>query len=160
IAWGARAVITPPAKTIRPELAGRCPVIRSKSVVLPAPFGPMRARRSRSAIKSETRSSAASAPKWRDTDSIERSIPCSGASAGAVAEEAGDARGRESNEQDEGEPQDQHPALGVRAHEALQQDERGRAEHGPAERAGSADDDHQERLPGRGPQKGVGRDGA
>ena len=67
--------------------------------------------------------------------------------------------GREEHEQHEGEAEDEHPALGVGGHQALQQDEGGRAEERAAEGAGAADDDHEERFARGGPEERVRRNG-
>ena len=55
--------MTAPSKTIRPALGASAPAMRLKSVVLPAPFGPMMARRSARLTANETRLTAPSAPK-------------------------------------------------------------------------------------------------
>jgi len=46
ISWAARRLMSWFLKTMRPRSGLRWPVIRLKSVVLPAPFGPMTATRS------------------------------------------------------------------------------------------------------------------
>src|SRR6516162_5896555 len=183
-ASGGRPVTGSPANTIRPRVGARCPVIRSKSVVFPAPLGPMTARRSRGATASDTRSRAARAPKYRVSPSIRRSggtvavaPPSTGRAGTTVApaspamrrpsasppdprpDHADDPAGRDEDEEDEGDPQDEHPALGVGRDEALQQDEHRRAQDRAAQRPDPADDDHEERFARRGPEEGIGRDG-
>src|SRR5262249_61610446 len=57
---------------MRPELTGRAPEIRLNSVVFPAPFGPMRARRSPGRTVSATPSTARRPPKCLLTPSSSR----------------------------------------------------------------------------------------
>src|SRR5688572_2497015 len=54
-----------PEKKIRPPWTGMRPARRLKSVVLPAPFGPMMARNSPAATARDTLSTAAIPPKLR-----------------------------------------------------------------------------------------------
>ncbi len=69
----------------RPEFGGKSPVIALKSVVLPAPFAPITARRSPAATDIDTSSIAVSAPNRRVTPSRTRASPeASGAIAGAA----------------------------------------------------------------------------
>ena len=64
-AWGGRPVTGLPSKRTCPPLGGTWPVMTLKSVVLPAPFGPMTACRVLGVTLSDTPSRADSAPKVR-----------------------------------------------------------------------------------------------
>ena len=57
-------VISRPRKKMPPSSACRCPVIRLKKVVFPAPFGPIKERSSLSSRKKSTRSTAINPPKY------------------------------------------------------------------------------------------------
>src|SRR5262245_62344797 len=54
---------------MRPPLTGSSPEIKLNSVVFPAPFGPISARRSPGCTASVTRSTACNPPNERDTPS-------------------------------------------------------------------------------------------
>ena len=69
----------------RPESGGKSPVIALKSVVLPAPFAPMTARRSPAATDNDTSSIAVSAPNRRVTPSRTRASPEASGTAGGGA---------------------------------------------------------------------------
>src|ERR1700722_11196961 len=64
--WLGQRVTSWPNSSTRPDDAGRMPVIRLNSVVLPAPFGPMMALRSPGMILSDTPRTARSPPKVFD----------------------------------------------------------------------------------------------
>src|SRR5262245_8526816 len=72
---GGNAVTSSPKKRTRPAVGGKSPVTALKSVVLPAPFAPISARRSPAATESETSSIALSAPNVRVTPSSTRASP-------------------------------------------------------------------------------------
>ena len=61
--WAGARVTSRPKSEMAPSDTGSVPEIRLKSVVLPAPFGPMRARRSPARTLSVTPSTAWSPPK-------------------------------------------------------------------------------------------------
>ena len=61
--WAGVPVMSFPSKRMRPELGGNVPVSRLKSVVLPAPFGPMIECRLPASMLSVTSLTAVSAPK-------------------------------------------------------------------------------------------------
>src|SRR5919109_2922194 len=73
--YGGCSVTSSPKNRTRPLLAGKSPVITLKSVVLPAPFAPITARRSPAATENETSSIALSAPKLRVTCSRTSASP-------------------------------------------------------------------------------------
>src|SRR5712691_10251605 len=62
-------VTSRPKKEMAPVLTGSEPEMRLNSVVLPAPFGPMRARRSPGRTASDTSPTACSPPKYLETPS-------------------------------------------------------------------------------------------
>src|SRR5262245_26840317 len=62
-------VTSTPNSSIRPVVTGNAPATRLNSVVLPAPFGPMRARRSPGCTTSSTPSTARSPPNALETRS-------------------------------------------------------------------------------------------
>ena len=64
--WLGQRVTSWPNSSTRPDDAGRMPVIRLNSVVLPAPFGPMMALRSPGMIFSDTPRTARKPPKAFD----------------------------------------------------------------------------------------------
>src|SRR5207245_7041096 len=65
-------VTSRPDSSMRPAVTGRAPATRLKSVVLPAPLGPIRARRSPGRTASSTASTARSPPKALETRSRRR----------------------------------------------------------------------------------------
>src|SRR6266446_281548 len=72
--WAARryvgALVTSrPKRVMAPALTGSEPEMRLNSVVFPAPFGPMRARRSPGRTASDTPPTACSPPKYLETPS-------------------------------------------------------------------------------------------
>src|SRR5580692_13099764 len=111
---GGRPVISAPSKVMAPLLGDRKPVTIANRVVLPAPFGPIRAvMRSGSAVK-DARSSASKPPKRF----VIRSTRSSGSPTGAlqgcgcsrargpeptaqIVNDAGDAARREGDHQDQ-----------------------------------------------------------
>src|SRR5262249_30552679 len=64
--WLGQRVTSRPNSSTRPDEAGRMPVMRLNSVVLPAPFGPMIAARSPGMILNVTRRTAWRPPKFLD----------------------------------------------------------------------------------------------
>src|SRR5437867_2880143 len=70
----ARPVMSHPLNTIIPAVGARAPVIRLKSVVLPAPFGPMIERTSPCWMPRLTRFTAARPPKRRVSSRVWRSV--------------------------------------------------------------------------------------
>src|SRR5262245_43095174 len=72
---GGCSVTSSPKNRTRPALAGKSPVITLNSVVLPAPFAPITARRSPAATENETFSIARSAPNALVTPSRTRAWP-------------------------------------------------------------------------------------
>src|SRR5262245_36312933 len=79
---GGIAVTSSPKKRMRPAVGGKSPVIVLNSVVLPAPFAPISARRSPAAIENDTSSIARSAPNVRVTPSSTRASPDASGAAG------------------------------------------------------------------------------
>src|SRR4029434_3406725 len=76
IRWcGGSPVTSSPKKRTVPAVGGKSPVTALKSVVLPAPLAPIRARRSPAATESDTSSMALSAPNVRVTPSRTRASP-------------------------------------------------------------------------------------
>ena len=119
-----------------PDVGTSCPVMTLKSVVLPAPLGPMMARRSRGGdAERHAAERAQRAPKCaaQPLDGQERRASC--AQPTRAAQRAAMPPGAKSTNRMKRHAQDQHPALGVGADQALQQDEGGRARTGAAERA-------------------------
>jgi len=84
--WIGMRVMSRPSKRTVPACGARIPVSRRKSVVLPAPFGPMRPTSSPRSTAIETSSTACTPPK-----AIERPLPSSIMRA-AAATSAGAAR--------------------------------------------------------------------
>src|SRR6516165_7174848 len=89
IARGARRSIGSPSNRTRPAVARRTPVIRSNSVLLPAPLGPISATVSASPTVKLTSSTATSPPKVLRAFSSTSSGPaCTSAGRGAVSTSA------------------------------------------------------------------------
>ena len=150
---------------MRPPLGGSWPVITLKRVVLPAPFGPMTARRSR-----------ASRAKRHAGQRGERA---EGARDAVYGEQGGGEQG-ERHERTPTRPRRAptmppgakstkstkvSPRMSIQrsVYELTRLCSRMKAaapSHAPVQRARAADDHHEERLARGGPEKRVGRDGA
>src|SRR5499426_518724 len=143
---GAILVTSRPLSSTCPESARRWPVIRLKSVVLPAPFGPMIAlieprgtakltpstARKPSKLFASARTSSTAEPRRETT---ERS-----------ADGAGDPAGKHEQQHDEDRAEDQRPVLGV-GHDLLVQPDQGRCAHRRAEkRVDAAEERHDQDL--------------
>src|ERR1700682_3543187 len=103
--WAGRAVMSSPAKRIRPASGRRLPASWAISVVLPAPFGPMMACVSPSRTSRSMPSLARSAPKLLD-----RRVTSSIGSIGLV-ENSGEAALEEDHREHEQRTEDDLPVL-------------------------------------------------
>src|SRR5512136_1627756 len=101
--WLGRPSMRSPSSTMAPEWGGMSPEMRLRSVVLPAPFGPMRPCTSPTPTSSEAPSTAARPPKVRRT-------PCRLSSMGLPARpqpgahppgQGGDALGQEEDDEEQ-----------------------------------------------------------
>src|SRR3954468_5846722 len=107
------------------------------SVDFPAPLGPITARISPGATRIVTPSRAASAPKWRLRPSHSRY-------GAAATHHPPQALRRAEHDGDEDEAEDQRQRIREHAEVVLEREKERGAEDGSAQRAGAADDDHDE----------------
>src|SRR5690606_25947765 len=137
------AVMSSSAKRIEPESGLIVPAIWLMSVDLPAPFGPIRAWISPGRRSMLTWSVASSAPKL-----FTRSEMTSTGSAMALPprQQADDAAAREQYDAEQGEPQEELPALGDAAQPELQHDEDHRAHDRTEQTPDAAEDDEHDEL--------------
>src|SRR5690349_9072140 len=96
-----------PPRTIRPASGASIPVIRLMSVVLPAPFGPIRAWRTPCGSSSSTSCATTSEPNFLLTFFTEST------------QTAEDAVGKEHHDRDEQQPDPEVPVLRVRSRELV-----------------------------------------
>src|SRR5262252_891621 len=155
---GAMPVTSRSLKRTLPASGRRCPVIRLKSVVLPAPLGPMMAL-------IEPRGTLKLTPPtaWKPAKLLRRPWTSSTghASTGTPEEQCEGARdaAREHEEEDyENGAEDEWPVLRVRDDLLVEPDEHGRAQGGPEEGAHPAQERHDQHLGGLGPVGEVGED--
>src|SRR6266508_3893190 len=132
-----------PNRRTRPEVSGISPLMRRKSVVLPAPFGPMMPRRSPSATVRLAPRTASSPPNRRVTSSHSRAAVGAVAGIGSAPDDAEHAeqpprRPERGHHVDGGQHHD--PALGEDADHLLEERHDEGADDGTDERAGPADD--------------------
>src|SRR6186997_261300 len=110
-----------------PPVTGSVPATRLKSVVLPAPLGPISARRSPGATVRLTPSTARRPPKCLATPSSRRTSSAIALFARPAAQGAHHAARREQDDADVHRAEDEQPALGVKAHEVLEEHDDARA---------------------------------
>src|SRR5436190_12612383 len=143
------AVMSSPAKKMRPLSGTRLPASWLMKVVLPAPFGPMMAWVSPSRTARSMPSVARSAPKALTrlrTSSI------------GAPENSGEAALEEDHRQDEQRPQDHLPVLGPALEQLFQQDQRKGPQHRPRGARDAAEDHHEHEIAGLDPAHQAGRD--
>src|SRR5215472_11453931 len=157
---GAIPVTSRSLKRTLPASGRRCPVIRLKSVVLPAPLGPMMAL-------IEPRGTLKLTPPtaWKPAKLLRRPWTSStgDSRAGAPQEQgrrAGDAPREYEEEHHENGPEHERPVLRVGHDLLVEPDERGRAHRGTPEGAHAAEQRHDQDLGGLGPVGEVGEDAA
>src|SRR6266581_993966 len=157
--WGGTPVTSRPFRTTRPASARRCPVIRLKSVVLPAPLGPMMAQMLPLGTSKETRETA-----MKPLNDLVRSRTSSTPRPPQpAADQLGCARkpgGENEQEDDEDRAEHEGPVLRVGDDLLVQEDERQRADAGPVERPHPAEQRHDQHLGRLGPVSEVGEDAA
>src|SRR5437763_6245460 len=145
-----------PSKRTRPASGRTWPVIRLKSVVLPAPFGPMIAVTRPAATVRLTPPTAAKPPNalWRSrTSSTAEPSTC------ALPEREGspgEAAGEAEQEDDKDRAEHERPVLGVGDDLLVEEDQRERADARAEERAHPAEQRHAQHLGGLGPVGEVG----
>src|SRR5256885_8614366 len=120
---GARVTLRP-SRRICPEVAGNSPDSRLRNVDLPAPFGPITACTSAGANDSDTPSTAARAPKRRES-----CLVSSTASAMRFSEEPGDAAGKEDHHRDHECPDQRIPVRRDLLAVSLEEGKEQRADH-------------------------------
>src|SRR6516162_8599273 len=86
-------VMSAPSNSTRPPLGGNTPAIMLKSVVLPAPFGPMMPTISPASTEKSSRSMTLSPPKARDSEAsssiVRRALPAAFRTRSAVRDQLG-----------------------------------------------------------------------
>src|SRR5574341_2311964 len=121
-AGAVRAVMSSPAKRMRPASGRRLPASWLISVVFPAPFGPMTACVSPSRTSRSTPSVARSAPNAFDKPRISSSasviVPGSGQQPGEAAPE-------KQHRGEEEQPEEELPVLGPAREQVLEDEQRG-----------------------------------
>src|SRR5215469_2731176 len=136
---------------IAPDDGGSSPVIRWTSVVFPAPLGPISACRAPDGSESETSCATCSAPKLLHTPTTSRmggSAPMS-ALRPVEAQEADQPRRRVAHGEDQDDPEREQPVERVDRGGAVRQHDKHRsAQDGAVERAGAAEDQHDQRVAG------------
>ena len=146
---GRLRVMSWPSKRTRPRLAGCTPVIMLISVVLPAPFGPIRPRISPCATEKLTPSTALSPPKRRDTSSSveQRGHRCS-STAGETLPQQRQKSVRQKQHQDDDDEPERRGVDGeeIPPDELLERDQDQRADRRTEDRAEPAEQDHHQRL--------------
>src|SRR3954464_2434082 len=120
-----------PSKTIWPEVGGKVPVSRLKSVVLPAPFGPMMECSEPASIPRLTPLTAVSAPNDLVMLLVSKSIELECQAVPRLDYAATE----EHHHHHEGEAEEQRPARPQRAHRFGQPDENERADDRSIQRA-------------------------
>src|SRR5215467_1357744 len=155
---GAMPVTSRSLKRTLPASGRRCPVIRLKSVVLPAPLGPMMAL-------IEPRGTLKLTPPtaWKPAKLLQRPWTSSTGHASRVTPEeqcegARDAAREHEEEDHEDGAEDEWPVLRVRDDLLVEPDEHCRAQGGPEEGAHPAQERHDQHLGGLGPIGEVGED--
>src|SRR5215470_6891495 len=158
--WGAMPVTSRSLNTTRPPSGCRCPVIRLKSVVLPAPLGPIMALIEPRGTVNDTPPTASKPSK--------RLVICRTSSTGRpplrAAPEGGDRAAdaaREHEQQDDQDgAEDERPVLGVGDDLLVEPDQDQRAQGRPVEGGHAAQQRHDQYLGGLGPVREVREDPA
>src|ERR1700674_193237 len=153
---GDMPVVRTPARSTSPIVGRSSPLITLNSVLLPAPLGPMSARRSARSIERETPSSATTPPKRLVTDSTWSSGMFAAASDHRPErrEEAGEPARREQHDRDQHSADDEHlPLVGLRGDPRLEQREDRCADDTAPQRLPSAEQHHDEQRHRIGPMQ-------
>src|SRR5919106_5478896 len=157
--WGARPVTSRPSSTTAPASGLRWPVIRLKSVVLPAPLGPMIAAIIPRSTRRLTPPTAMKPSKLLRT-SRTSSTPRPPQAAGGRLDGAGQAAREHEEQHHQDRPQHEGPVLGVGHDLLVEQDQHERADGGAIERAHPAEQGHDQHLGRLGPIGEVREDAA
>src|SRR5260221_7513741 len=131
---GVARVSSWPRKRTLPEVARSSPAIRLRKVDLPAPLGPITACTSPSANESETPSTAASAPKRRESPSV-----CKSGSATRASQESRQAARQEEHHRDHECADQRVPVRGELLAVVLEEGEQQGAQHRAVERSLAAE---------------------
>src|SRR5262245_18861950 len=142
---GGMPVMSRPLSTTAPASGRRCPVIKLKNVVLPAPLGPMMA-----AICPGFTRRLTPATAWNPSKALRTSRTSSTGHPPqpppAGIQRAHDAAGEHEEQHDEDRPQHERPVLGVRG-DLLVEDQKDQRAYGrPPEMPHPAQDGHDEDL--------------
>src|SRR6185295_17637167 len=136
------SVMSSPANTMRPASGRRLPASWLMKVVLPAPFGPIRACVSPSFTSKSMPSLARSAPKLL-VSALTSSI--------RLLEQAREPALEEQHREHQERAEDHLPVLGPLRQRVLQREQRKRAEHRSGAGAHAAEDRHEHDLARAGP---------
>src|SRR3990167_6104974 len=157
--WGGRPVMSRPSRSTAPASGRRWPVTRLKSVVLPAPFGPMIA-----AISPRATARLTPATAWKPAKALWTPRPSSPPepreAPAAGVERADDAAGKREQEHDQDRAEHERPVLGVGRDLLVQHEQHERADGGAVEVAHAAEDRHDQALRGLRPVDEVGEHAA
>ena len=136
-----------PSSRIVPEVGSRTPVSRLISVVLPAPFGPIRAWRAPRARSSETSLVAARPPKRLTSERVARTVVMASCRAAEPRPGPHEALAPDEHQHDQEQAEPEVPVLRrPRRDQVVQQLEDDRAEDAAVEIAGAADDEDEQHL--------------
>src|SRR4051794_8162559 len=131
------AVMSSPAKRMRPASGLRLPASCAMNVVLPAPLGPITACVSPSTTSKSMASDALRAPKLLQrlrTSSI------------GLVEDPCESAAEEDDRENEERPEDHLPMLGPALEHLLDQDQRERAKHRAGSARHAAEDHHEHQV--------------
>ena len=155
-ASGVSPTMSRPSSRMRPEVGASWPAIWWTRLVLPAPFGPISAWRSPFLTDRLTLRVTTRLPNALLRPSIARTL-IARTSCEALPQPAPHALAQEHHADDEDDADPEQPVLGVRADDVLQQQEHRGADRGADDRAGTAEDHHDDRVAGQRPVQDVAR---
>src|SRR5213594_804516 len=158
--WGAMPVTSRALKITRPASGVRCPVIRLKSVVLPAPLGPMMALMEPWGTVTLTPPTAWKPSKLFWTSRTSSTGPPPSPPAPQRGGGSGEAAREREEQEDEDRAEDQGPVLRVGDDLLVEPEQDHRSDGRAEERAHAAEQGHDQHLGGLGPVREVGEDPA
>src|SRR3990167_6379806 len=157
--WGGRPVMSRPSRSTAPASGRRWPVTRLKSVVLPAPFGPMIA-----AISPRARARLTPATAWKPSNALwtsrTSSTPEPQEAPAPVVERTDEPAGEREQQHDQDRAEHERPVLGVGRDLLVQHEQHERTDGGTVEVAHAAEDRHDQDLGGLRPVDEVGEHAA
>src|SRR3990172_5373588 len=152
-----------PRKWIRPDVGGNNPVIRLKKVVLPAPLGPMTARRSPASRAKSTPSTGLRQPKFLLRPAVFRSSPSrlmgrNPSGHPEIPDHARDPLGHRQDHEDDKRPDDDLVVFEPGTHVVREGDDQPGPDDGAHQAPGAAQEGPNHGIAGAGPvqEAGVG----